>query len=132
MNEKAMGYIIFFAVMVFMNQWFNKWILYKAYKSAGLTTEQILDYRASLRGSNNQPQKLTAWVLKSSPDPRKTRRLLSLYNLSMAPSIICLGVSVMGLFSRIFDTFLDYAWIAVLAITMLLTIFGRISSFRDR
>ena len=35
MNEKAISYIIFFAVMIFMNQWFNKWILYKAYESAG-------------------------------------------------------------------------------------------------
>ena len=97
MNEKAISYIIFFAVMIFMNQWFNKWILYKAYESAGLTIKQVLDYRASLRGSNNQPRKLTAWILRVSPNPKKTRRLLNLYNLSMAPSIICLNISVMGL-----------------------------------
>ena len=130
MNEKAICYIIFFAVMIFMNQWFNKWILYKAYESAGLTIKQVLDYRASLRGSNNQPRKLTAWILRVSPNPKKTRRLLNLYNLSMAPSIICLNISVMGLFSHIFDKFLDCAWFVVLIITMLLTIYGTVSGFR--
>ena len=91
MNEKAVGYIIFFAVMIIVNRWFNKWILEKVYKSANLTWKDVLEYRVTLRGSTKQPRLLTNWLLRVSPNPRKTRKLLNLYNLVTVPSIICLS-----------------------------------------
>ena len=130
MNEKAICYIIFFAVMIIVNRWFNKWILLKVYESANLTWKDVLEYRATLRGSTKQPRLLTNWLLRVSPNPKKTRKLLNLYNLVMLPSVICLNFSVMGLFTHLFDTFLDYACFVVLGITMLTTIFGTVNGFR--
>ena len=130
MNEKAICYIIFFAVMIIVNRWFNKWILLKVYESANLTWKDVLEYRATLRGSTKQPRLLTNWLLRVSPNPKKTRKLLNLYNLVILPSVICLSFSVMGLFTHLFDTFLDYACFIVLGITMITTIFGTVNGFR--
>lgn len=126
MNEKAVAYIIFFAAMIIVNRWFNKWILEKVYTSANLTWKDVLEYRATLRGSTKQPRLLTNWLLRVSPNPQKTRKLLILYNLVTLPSIICLSLSVMSLYSHIFDTFLDYACFIVSGITMITILFGTV------
>lgn len=130
MNEKAAIYVIFFAAMIFVSKWFNKWILDKVYESANLTLKDVLEYRASLRGSTKQSRKLTGWILSVSPNPQKTKKLFALYHLVSAPSAICFSVSIMGLFTHFFDVFLDYAWFIVLGITMITVIYGTAAGFK--
>ena len=57
MNEKAAIYVIFFAAMIIVSKWFNKWILDKVYESANLTIKDVMEHRAELRGSTKQSQK---------------------------------------------------------------------------
>lgn len=132
MNEKALCYIIFFAVMIIVNRWFNKWVLLKVYESANLTLKDVLEYRSTLRGATEQPRLMTLWLLRVSPNPKKTRKLLNLYFLVTLPSVVCLGFSVMGLFSHIFDAFLDYACFVVLGITVITVILGTIKSSKKQ
>lgn len=130
MNDKAAIYIIFFAVMIFASKWFNKWILDKVYESANLTIKDVMEYRATLRGSTKQSRKLTSWILSVSPEPQKTKKYFALYHLVSAPSVICFSVSIMGLFTHLFDIFLDYACFIVLGITMITTIIGMVNGFK--
>lgn len=118
MNEKAIGYIIVFAVLIFISKWFNRWILDKVYESANLTWKDVIEYRVNLRGSTHQSRKLTIWILSVSPNPTKTRKLFTFYHLVSAPSAICLILSIMGLFSHILDGFLDVAIMIVIAFTI--------------
>ena len=124
MNEKACIYAIFFAVMIFSSKWFNKWILDKVYASANLTIKDVMEYRATLRGSTKQSRKLTSRILSVSPEPQKTKKYFAFYHLVSAPSVICFSISIMGLFTHFFDTFLDYAWFIVMLITFITTIYG--------
>ena len=116
--------------MIFASKWFNKWILDKVYESANLTIKDVMEYRATLRGSTKQSRKLTSWILSVSPEPQKTKKYFALYHLVSAPSAICFSVSIMGLFTHLFDIFLDYACFIVLGITMITTIIGMVNGFK--
>lgn len=120
MNNKF-GTLVFYGVLFIISNLTNKHILEKAYNSANLSLLDVLEYRKSLRGSTNQTTKLKAWVLSTSLNPQKTRKWLTLYGLISAPSIICFSLSVMGMFINIFDTLLNYAWMVLIIIVILVT-----------
>ncbi len=120
MNNKF-GTLVFYGVLLIISNLTNKHILEKAYNSANLSLLDVLEYRKSLRGSTNQTTKLKAWVLSTSLNPQKTKRWLALYGLISAPSIICFSLSVMGMFINIFDTLLNYAWMLLIIIVILVT-----------
>lgn len=124
MNNKF-GTLVFYGVLLIISNLTNKYILEKAYNSANLSLLDVLEYRKSLRGSTNQTTKLKAWILSVSTNPQKTKRWLALYGLISAPSIVCLSLSVMGLFIDIFDSVLSYAWIYLL-ILIIAIIFYRL------
>lgn len=120
MNNKF-GTLVFYGVLLIISNLTNKHILEKAYNSANLSLLDVLEYRKSLRGSTNQTTKLKAWVLSNSLNPQKTKRWLALYGLISAPSIICFSLSVIGMFINIFDTLLNYAWMGLIIIVILVT-----------
>lgn len=121
MNNKF-GTLVFYGVLLIISNLTNKHILEKAYNSANLSLLDVLEYRKSLRGSTNQTTKLKAWVISNSLNPQKTKRWLTLYGLISAPSIICFSLSVIGMFINIFDTLLNYAWMGLIIIVILVTI----------
>lgn len=120
MNNKF-GTLVFYGVLLIISNLTNKRILEKAYNSANLSLLDVLEYRKSLRGFTNQTTKLKAWVLSNSLNPQKTKRWLALYGLISAPSIICFSLSVIGMFINIFDTLLNYAWMGLIIIVILVT-----------
>lgn len=124
MNEKAVIYILYFGIMSFVTRFFNKWILLKVYQSANLTLQDVLEKRMKLKASNNAPRKLTNWILSVSPNKKETKKWFLIYNLIALPALICMNISITGLFTHIFDTFLDYASIGILLLNFITVIYG--------
>lgn len=131
MNDKFET-LVFYGFLFIISNLTNKYILEKSYNSANLSLLDVLEYRKSLRASTNQFTKLKAWVLSVSPNPQKTKRWLALYGLISAPSIICLSLSIMGLFINIFDSVLSCAWIFLIALIILTTISRILNKIRNK
>ena len=110
--------------MSFVTRFFNKWILLKVYQSANLTLQDVLEKRMKLKASNNAPRKLTNWILSVSPNKKETKKWFLIYNLIALPALICMNISITGLFTHIFDTFLDYASIGILLLNFITVIYG--------
>ena len=132
LNDNSIIYIFIFAVLIFLSKVFNKWILDRGYKTANLTMEEVIEYRKTLQGSNNIPQKLKSWILSVSPNPVETKKWLNLYTLVSIPAIVCLVFSITNVFTGIFDAYLNYACLIVLAITVIPAICGLISKYRNK
>ena len=119
MNEKALLYVIMFFLMMVMGRFASGWILREIYDSADLTIEDVYKKRIELRHRKHASRYLTNWIKSVSKDPKRTAKLFRVYHLATLPPIIRLGISVTGLFTHIFDRFLDFASMAVLALTVL-------------
>ena len=132
MNEKAIIYIVVFALMSVLGRLLNRWVFERILESANLKWEDVLNRRKELQGLNHQPRKMTSWILSVSPDRKETRKWFNIYNVINLPSIIFLSLSVMGLFTHIFDKVLDVGFFIVLGIVMFSTVYGSISSFGRR
>ena len=108
-NEKALLYIIFFAFMFIMTHFSSHWIMREIFDSAGVSYEQVLRKRMEYRHLKKSSMLLTRWIKDVSENKKKTNRLFILYYLTKMPPIICLNISILGLFSDIFNNFLDNA-----------------------
>lgn len=132
MNEKAMIYLVVFALMSVLSRLFNRWAFERILESANLKWEDVLNRRKELQGLDNQPRKMTTWILSVSSNRKETRKWLNIYNLINLPSIIFLSLSVMGSFTHIFDKLLDIGFFIVLGIVMFSTVYGSIANFGRR
>lgn len=126
-----MIYIVVFALMSILSRLFNRWAFGRILESANLKWEDVLNRRKKLQGLDYQTRKMTSWILSVSPDRKETRKWLNIYNLINLPSIIFLSLSVMGLFTHIFDKILDIGFFIVLGITMISTILGSVNGFKN-
>ncbi len=115
--------------MSVISRLFNRWAFERILESASLKWEDVLNHRKELQGLYNQPRKMTTWILSISPNRKETRKWINIYNLINLPSIIFLSLSVMGLFTHLFDKILDVGFFIVLGIVMVSTIYGLISNF---
>ena len=88
LNEKAIIYIVVFALMSVLSRLFNRWVFERILESANLKWEDVLNRRKELQGLNNQPRKMTSWILSVSPDRKETKKWFNIYNLINLPSII--------------------------------------------
>lgn len=127
-----MIYIVVFALISVLSRVFNIWAFERILESANLKWEDVLNRRKELQGLDNQPRKMTTWILSVSPNRKETRKRLNIYNLINLPSIIFLSLSVMGLFTHIFDKILDIGFFIVLGIVMFSTAYGSISNLGRR
>ncbi|MBQ9994535.1 MAG: hypothetical protein IJP17_07485 [Clostridia bacterium] len=124
MNEKALIYVISFALMTVMLLFTTRWIMHLAYKSADTDISKVMEKRAELRGSGNPRGGLIRWLLEKSPDSPRTKRLLIMYALSFLPGVICIFAAGVGLFTHALDGFLDTASLAMIGYVMLTALAG--------
>lgn len=124
MNNKAFIYIIWFVISLPLSQMVCRWLWNAVCESAGKNPDDVLAYRGELRGSAFTHRKLYSWLLSNSDNPQKTKKMMSLYQLCTAPAAICLMFAVMGLFTSLFNKFLDIAAFAMIAFIILCGIAG--------
>lgn len=118
--------------MSVLSRLLNRWVFERILESANLKWEDVLNRRKEMQGPDKQPRKMTSWILSVSPDRKETKKWFNIYNLINLPSIIFLSLSVMGLFTHLFDKILDIGFFIVLGIVMVSTVYGSISNFGRR
>lgn len=124
MNDKAFVYIIWFVISIPLSQIVCRWLWNAICESAGKNPADVMAYRAELRGSSFTHRKLYSWLLSNSDHPQKTKRMINLYQLCTAPAAIFLMFAGMGLFTNVFNTFLNIAAFAMIVFIILGAIAG--------
>ena len=109
MNRDALLYIALSAFLLIIGQLTGRYILKKVYASAGVTQSNVLAYRASVAGSSAPARSLTAWLLRASPSPGRTRRLLAAYYFAVIPRLAAFGFSITALFLKVLTPVLFFA-----------------------
>lgn len=100
MNGDALLYIALSAFLLIIGQLTGRYILKKVYASAGVTQSNVLAYRASVAGSSAPARSLTAWLLRASPSPGRTRRLLAAYYFAVIPGLAAVGFRLRRFFLK--------------------------------
>ena len=119
MNEKALGYVIIFAILMFLNKFTCRPIWTMVCLSSGKTPAAGRVYRKKVRKSDNPPKNFFTWLVKSSDNPTRTRNLLMKYFVCMLPAFVCLIVAIIGLNTHFFDKFLDIATFIILGFNLI-------------
>lgn len=124
LNEKALVYVIWFAISIPLTQVVCRWLWTAVCESAGKNPADITAHRLEMRGSSYTNRKLHSWLLSNSSNPSKTRKMMTIYQLCTAPAAVCLMFSVIGLFTHVFDKFLDVAAFVIMALIFLYAVAG--------
>lgn len=132
MNRDALLYIALSAFLLIIGKLTGRYILKKVYASAGVTQSNVLAYRASVAGSPATARRLTAWLLRASPSPGKTRRLLAAYYLAVIPGLAAFGFSLTALFLKVLTPALLYVFAVFGAITLLCAAFALADRIKTR
>lgn len=132
MNRDALLYIALSAFLLIIGQLTGRYILKKVYASAGVTQSNVLAYRASVAGSSAPARRLTAWLLRASPSPGRTRRLLAAYYFAVIPRLAAFGFSLTALFLKVLTPVLLYVFTVFGAITLLCAAFALADRIKTR
>lgn len=132
MNRDALLYIALSAFLLIIGQLTGRYILKKVYASAGVTQSNVLAYRASVAGSSAPARRLTAWLLRASPSPCRTRRLLAAYYFAVIPGLAAVGFSITALFLKVLTPVLLYVFAVFGAITLLCAAFALADRIKTR
>ena len=130
MNRDAFLYIALSAFLLIIGQLTGRYILKKVYASAGVTQSNVLAYRASVAGSSAPARRLTAWLLRASPSPGRTRRLLAAYYFAVIPGLAAFVFSLTALFLKALTPVLFFAVFG--AITLLCAAFAIADRIKTR
>lgn len=130
MNRDALLYIALSAFLLIIGKLTGRYILKKVYASAGVTQSNVLAYRASVAGSSAPARRLTAWLLRASPLPCRTRRLLAAYYFAVIPGLAAFGFSLTALFLKVLTPVLFFAVFG--AITLLCAAFALADRIKTR
>lgn len=106
-NEKALGYVLIFVFFMVFSKFSCRPIWILACVSSGKTPAARRIYRKEIRKSENPPKSLYQWLITSSDNPTRTRRLLIKYFLCKLPAFVSLVIAVIGLRTHVFDKLLD-------------------------
>lgn len=124
MNRDALLYIALSAFLLIIGKLTGRYILKKVYASAGVTQSNVLAYRSSVAGSPATARRLTAWLLRASTSPCRTRRLLAEYYLAVIQGLAAFGFSITALFLKVLTPALLYVFAVFGAITLLCAAFA--------
>lgn len=116
MNRDALLYIALSAFLLIIGQLTGRYILEKVYASAGVTKDNVLAYRSSVAGSSAPARRLTAWLLRASPSPGRTRRLLAAYYFAVIPGLAAFGFSLTALFLKVLTPALFFAVLGLMTL----------------
>lgn len=132
MNRDALLYIALSAFLLIIGQLTGRYMLEKVYASAGVTQSNVLAYRASVAGTPAPARRLTAWLLRASPSPGRTRRLLAAYYFAVIPRLAAFGFSITALFLKVLTPVLLYVFAVFGAITLLCAAFALADRIKTR
>lgn len=108
MNEAALIRIVYFLLLIPIHRLSLHWLWVQVCKTAGVTKQEIKEYRIENHQEINPQKKLYFWLVSKSSNPKKFKRLFTVYQFCTALSILCFSFAVFGCFTHAFDKVLDY------------------------
>ncbi len=130
-NEKALVYIFVFLIFALFSKITCRWLVELAWRVSGIPFEKIV-YQKQLKTVKQETMPFNRWLLENSSEPDKVHRLLRAYKLSFIPSLFFVLISVAGLFTHDFDSFLDNASLVMTGANMLSFLLGTVIVSRYR
>ena len=124
MREKALILVIVFLFLIPMIWLSIRWLWELICKVAGVTKQEVRLYRIKVRHNANPHKMVIPWMLSKTENQKKLRRLLRIYQACILPNLLCLTLAIAGLFTPVFDKFLDCASIVMTALVLMLTLVG--------
>ena len=118
LNEKAISRLIFFFFMMPMNWLACRWLWGIVCKTAGVTKQEVREYRKKTSHSIKPSRKIYPWLLNKSNNSKKFKRIFAVYVVCSSPSLILFNLSLLGFMTSAFDTVLDYAGLATIGIVI--------------
>lgn len=90
-------------IALILNEFCAGWMRDALFRSAGKDGTAIRAYLREIQFQPKRSQAFTGWLVRTSPDPGKTRRVLALSSLEWAPCVIGVNAAVLGLAAPIGD-----------------------------
>lgn len=117
----------FIPITWFSLRWLWNMILIKAKR----TRQEVKAYFKDVMKNGSGSPKMNGvyfrmWLMKSAENPRKVRRLYSLYQYSYLPVLFCFSFSVMGFVANVFDEYFVCAMIVVGILPVVYMVIGAI------
>lgn len=81
-------FMLYFFAMVVWSFFASNWLLSLVYRSAGITKRQAQRYQRNHVGSSRRPLYASFWILSRSPEPKRTKKLIWLHQLAIAPAAL--------------------------------------------
>lgn len=116
--------LLFFALLLAVNQYCCRWIFAAVCKSAGMGPAQVVAYRKHLHLMERPYFHVSSRLTTFSPAPAKTRRWLFLYQLNHALLMFGVFLAVIGCMTRTFGWVLSLVGAVLAAFTAILTVAG--------
>ncbi len=102
-NEMALFRIVYFFLLLIVHRVSLFWLWAEVRRVAGVTKQEIKEYRIDNRRVINPQKKFYFWLLSRSQNPKKFKRLFMTYQICILPSILCFVFAVLGCFTPVFD-----------------------------
>lgn len=96
---------LYFILMTFLSFFAANWIMELVYQEAGVTKQEVEQYKREHIGGRSQKQTTRAlyWLESRSANPARVRKLAHLYSLALLPAILCIpvafGINILPFFS---------------------------------
>lgn len=116
--------LLFFALLLAVNQYCCRWIFAAVCRSAGMGPEQVVAYRKHLHLTERPYFHVSSRLITFSPDPAKTRRWLFLYQMNHVLLLFGMFFAVVGCMTRTFGWVLGLVGAVLAAFTAILTVAG--------
>ncbi len=96
MTEPFLRLAGFLAALI-LNEFCAGWMRDALFRSAGKDGAAVRAYLREVRFQPRRSRSFARWLVRTSPDPGRTRRALSLSSLEWAPCVVGLNAAVLGL-----------------------------------
>lgn len=113
-TQKAIFTIIYFLCMLPLSYLSRRWLLKQICEAGGTTVEESRKkQREFAQQGGNWQMHYQSWILQNATDKTKYMRLFRLYQLCLAPNLICFFFSLGGLYTHAVDKILMIGMIVV-------------------
>ena len=106
----------------------RRWLWKAVCKAGGTTPEAVREKSAELTRTTSSGRSLQAnfdyWMMQNAPDPKKYRRLKTLYSFCILPNFLCLFFAFGGLHTHAFDKILQIGMYVVPVIIVVVGVVG--------
>lgn len=116
--------LLYFVILILPNWLSFHWLWVLTCQSAGVTKHEVWQYRSKVSHQPRPPKHVTRWLIRHSPNPKKTKTLMLIYLFGIVPMVSCVSLAIFGLYSSAFDNTLHYASIIMPCIIAIAAVAG--------